>query len=119
MEDPQTRGNRIGLRELARNLLTFDFPNETMYLKHITDWALVDKRLASSAYSTAKSAIKFLGQLAEKQKLPGAYAFDDVKISAFHFKHQDLPYIDTVTWDVQIKGRRLEFAKSLEHRQAQ
>jgi len=40
--------------------------------------------------------------LAEKQKLPGAYAFDDVKTSAFHFKHQDLPYLDTVTWDVQI-----------------
>jgi len=47
-----TEGNVLGLRFLARHLVTFDFPRRTMYLKQVTQGPLMDAGF--------KSALDFL-----------------------------------------------------------
>jgi hypothetical protein len=55
--------NAIGLRFLARHLVTFDFPNHTMYLKQIRTGPFLDEQF------TAASA--FLRNLKEAGQQPG------------------------------------------------
>lgn len=54
--------NSIGLRFLARHLVTLDFPNRTMYLKEITGAPLPDDNMVSAA--------QFLRGLGRRGKLP-------------------------------------------------
>ncbi len=56
-------GNEIGLRFLARHLVTFDFPNQIMYLKQTRVGPLVDEKI--------NAARKFLNDLRGKGQLPG------------------------------------------------
>jgi hypothetical protein len=60
--------NGIGLRFLARHLVTFDFPKRTMYLKRTNDGPLMDQ--------DSEAAIAFLSTLKSKGQLPG-WAKDD------------------------------------------
>ena len=104
MDDPHTRGNGIGLHVLSRDLVTFDFPDKTMYLKHISDWPSADKKVVSAGKSAAKSAIKFLSLLVYYNKLPGMYPLDDVRSTSYEFRHRDSPYLDMVTYDIRVNG---------------
>jgi|GEM_PF-696961 len=61
-------GNIIGLRFLARHLVTFDFPKGMMYLKQTSVGPLVDEDL--------EGAGKFLHDLKENGQLPG-FSKDD------------------------------------------
>lgn len=55
--------NILGLRFLARHLVTFDFPNQTMYLTQTRVGPLVDDEMQAATF--------FLNELKEKGQLPG------------------------------------------------
>jgi hypothetical protein len=61
--------NSIGLRFLARHLVTFDFPNRTLYLKQTTGNPLLSERTLA--------AVEFLRGLNEKSQTPGWSTNDD------------------------------------------
>ncbi len=63
--------NGIGLRFLARHLVTLDFPNHTLYLKRISRLPLVDKEAERQDRAKGKSAYFFLHRLQKKGQLPG------------------------------------------------
>ncbi len=48
------RANRLGLRFLARHLVTFDFPDRTLYLKRISAGPLADESTKPAAQSLLK-----------------------------------------------------------------
>ncbi len=56
-------GNVMGLRFLARHLVTFDFPKRTMYLNQTSVGPLVDENMEAAA--------EFFKALKEKGQLPG------------------------------------------------
>ena len=56
-------GNVMGLRFLARHLVTFDFPKRTMYLHQTSVGPLVDENMEAAA--------EFFKALKEKGQLPG------------------------------------------------
>lgn len=94
--------NGIGLRVLSQNLVTLDFPEQTLYLKRISEAALPDKDLQKTATVEGKSAMKFLIRLAAKNQLPGWQHNDKPASETAHFIFQ-IP--DSVTFDqVQKKG---------------
>lgn len=67
-------GNVIGLRFLARHLVTFDFPKRTMFLKQTSVGPLpgdLEVQKEATLLATAESAFKFLKELKEKGQLPG------------------------------------------------
>ena len=102
--DPLNSLNGIGLRVLAQNLVTFDFPNRTMYLKHISDWPLVDKKTTATAKAMAKSTLKFLIQLHRNDQLPGWSQNVHGRTTEFHFNHDDSPYLDSATMSILKNG---------------
>lgn len=66
-------GNLIGLRFLARHLVTLDFPHRAMYLKQTTSSPLTGDRfiqIESTAKSAADSAQEFLQALKKSGRLP-------------------------------------------------
>jgi hypothetical protein len=67
-------GNLIGLRFLARHLVTLDFPHDKMYLKKTTGEPLPDDR-----YRTLEATAEFLKSLMAKGQLPG-WSGGDFKI---------------------------------------
>jgi hypothetical protein len=70
-DETNIKYNAIGLRFLARHLVTLDFPKRTLYLKRTSLLPLVDKHAARQARATAKSAYYFLRGLKKKGQLPG------------------------------------------------
>jgi hypothetical protein len=83
--------NSIGLRFLARHLVTFDFPKRMMYLKQTSIGPLAGDSFTKDAAAartageaTTKSAVKFLEGLMEKGQLPG-WSKDDKGSVTFHF----------------------------------
>jgi hypothetical protein len=91
--------NGIGLRVLAQNLVTLDFPNRMMYLKHTSDWPLVGKDKEAMGAAMAKSTLKFLFRLKQEGQLPGFSKNDKGKTIGFLWHHNDSPYLDSATWD--------------------
>lgn len=98
-EDSRVKINGIGIRALAQNLVTLDFPKRTMYLKHTSDWPLVPKHVEAEGKSLAISAADFLKSLKEEGKLPAWLRNDTGTATAFHYQHND--HLDSVT--VEIK----------------
>ncbi len=103
-DDLHTKMNGIGLRVLAQNLVTLDFPNRTMYLKHTSDWPLVDKKTTAMVMTMAKSALKFLIQLQRKGQLPGWAKNVHGRTRDFHCNHDDSPYLDSATLSILKNG---------------
>jgi len=97
-DDSHIKFNGVGLRVLAENLVTLDFPNHTMYLKRTSKWPLIDKNAKAKAMTVAKSALKFLIRLGKENQLPGASKNEHGRTTDFHFNHEDSPYLDSVTW---------------------
>ncbi len=103
-DDTHIALNGIGLRVLAQNLVTLDFPNRTMYLKRTSKWPLVDKDVKAKAMVMAKSALEFLIQLNKENQLPGSSKNDHGRTTDFHFNHEDSPYLDSATWYLLKNG---------------
>jgi hypothetical protein len=103
-DDTKIKFNGIGLRVLAENLVTLDFPKRTMYLKRTSDWPLATGNIEAAMKSAAKSSMQSLEQLLKKYRLPGASKGDHGKTTAFHYNHVPSPYLDTATWDALISG---------------
>lgn len=103
--DGHLKFNGIGLRALAENLVTLDFPGRTMYLKHTNDWPLVTRDIEAAIRSAEKSSMKSLKQLSKRGQLPGVSKEDHGgKTTAFHLNHVSSLYLDTATWDVLKNG---------------
>jgi hypothetical protein len=103
-DDTHIKFNGIGLRVLAENLVTLDFPKRTMYLKRTSEWPLATRDLEAAMKSAAKSSMQSMEQLLHSNRLPGASKGDHGKATAFHYNHVPLPYLDTATWDTLISG---------------
>jgi len=103
-DDSHIKFNGVGLRVLAENLVTLDFPNHTMYLKRTSKWPLIDKNAKAKAMMVAKSALKFLIRLGKENQLPGASKNEHGRTTDFHFNHEDSPYLDSVTWYILKNG---------------
>lgn len=103
-DDSHVELNGIGLRVLAENLVTLDFPNRTLYLKRTSKWPLADKAATATAMVVAESALKFLVQLNKKSPLPGAFKNDQGRTRDFTYNHDNSPYLDSVTWHFQKNG---------------
>jgi hypothetical protein len=69
--DAHIQFNGIGVRFLARHLITLDFPEQTLYLKRVSDGPFVDKKLELEIKSEGKSAAQFLENLQVQGQLPG------------------------------------------------
>ncbi|HEX3627506.1 MAG TPA: hypothetical protein VH280_19030 [Verrucomicrobiae bacterium] len=100
-DDAGAEFNGIGLHLLSRNLVTFDFPSHTLYLKRTRTWPLIDKDEEARLKSTANSAADFLSHLHKKGRLPGWSKKDQPakKEAAFHFDSAG-----TYIFDVSKKG---------------
>ncbi len=72
--DTHIKINGVGLRFLARHLVTLDFPEQTLYLKRVSSGSSVDPGLELEK----KSAAKFLKSLERQGKLPGWEKKDSV-----------------------------------------
>jgi hypothetical protein len=65
------QANALGLRFLARHLVTLDFPQQMLYLKRTRLGALEPDSVKSARESDRSSAIKFLLDLRQNGQLPG------------------------------------------------
>ena len=101
--DSHTRFNNIGIHVLSENLVTFDFPERTMYLKRTSDWPLMDKETEAAAKSAGNSAGEFSHGLRVKGQLPGWTKNDVPGNAAAHWTH-DANGLDLVTLDEQKEG---------------
>jgi hypothetical protein len=88
--------NGIGLRFLARHLVTLDFPNHTLYLKRTSRLPLVDKDAQRRMRATGKSAYLFLHSLQKKGQLPGWWKTDQFasRAETVNFPHPDSAAFD-------------------------
>ena len=94
--------NGIGLRFLARHLVTLDFPKRTLYLKRTSRSPLVDKDAERRYRATGKSAYIFMHRLKNKGQLPGWSKTDRFASRALTV---NFPLPETATFEhVQKKG---------------
>jgi hypothetical protein len=96
-DDAHIKLNGIGLRFLARHLVTLDFPEQTLYLKRVSNGPLVDADMDSQRKSEEKSAAKFLKSLELQGKLPGWATNDSIAARRVTVHYID-PY--TVIFDI-------------------
>jgi hypothetical protein len=61
----------LGLRFLARHLVTFDFPHRVMYLKQTSRGPLIDAKVVAAAKAAVNSAIRPARRLMRNGRLPG------------------------------------------------
>jgi hypothetical protein len=99
-DDSHMKFNGIGLRFLARHLVTFDFPNRIMYLKRTSVGPFIDK----DTRAAGKSAIQFLVRSRKKGRLPGWSKKDKIATKTVTLK-VSLPnhYPATATCDHLLK----------------
>lgn len=93
--------NSLGLRFLARHLVTFDFPHRTMYLKKTRTGPLVDKRWLAETKTAGRSAFRLARKMIKRGQLPG-WRKDDPAMSKAMCRLRRNP--DRVTLDVHKKG---------------
>ena len=101
--DGHLKFNGLGIDFLARNLVTLDFPNRTMYLKRTSAGPLIDQALMAMANTEGKSAAKYLGGLHKKGRLPGWTKDDKLATDTVNYTFH---YPDSVTFDHVFKRGR-------------
>jgi hypothetical protein len=93
--------NSLGLRFLARHLVTFDFPHRTMYLKRTSSGPLVTHEVIAAAKAAGNSVYPLAKKLMKKGQLPGCPKEDRGTLKkVFHFRFDP----DTATLDAVKKG---------------
>lgn len=100
--DAHSRFNLIGIHSLSENLVTFDFPERTMYLKRVSDWPLADRDIEAAALAVDQSAADVLENLKRHGRLPGWTGSDTAAKAVAHFRHGK--GLDLVTFDVRKTG---------------
>jgi hypothetical protein len=93
--------NGIGLHLLSRNLVTLDFPKQTMYLKRVRTWPLLDRDEEARIKPMGRSAINCMTKLKKKGRLPGWSKNDKVLDNEVTF-HAHYP--DSVILDIRKKN---------------
>ncbi len=91
----------LGLRFLARHLVTFDFPHRTTYLKRTRGGPLVDKELEAAGKAAGNSAFKLARKLMRNGQLPGWSKKDRGPNTVMYHFHRNS---DTATLDIPKKG---------------
>ncbi len=86
---PLTWYNGLGLQFFARNLVTLDFPNQTLYLKQTSVGPFLDRNFQKNAKAEGKSALKFLLDLREQGKLPGWPGWQPARKINVYFLYPD------------------------------
>lgn len=89
-DDAHIKFNGIGVRFLARHLVTLDFPEQTLYLKRVSDGPPVDTDLELEG----KSAAKFLKNLIPRGELPGWGKSDSIAGSRVTVHYLQLDILD-------------------------
>ena len=97
----RSREDLLGLRFLARHLVTLDFPSRMIYLKRISGDPLIDKDMAAAAGRVADSAFKPLRRWMKGGQLPGWSKRDRGTFKERVHVRWDP---ETVTFDVLKKG---------------
>ena len=82
--------SRLGLRFLARHLVTLDFPNRTLYLQRRSAGPLLGEQAELEGNAAAQSALGFLRSLLREGRLPGWSPGDEPATRDVPF-HLDLP----------------------------
>jgi hypothetical protein len=77
--------NGLGVRFLARHLVTLDFPQRTLYLKVNTPDALLSKQDEAAGRAMARQVMGVLLRLREHGKLPGWDRNDQPAERTLHF----------------------------------
>lgn len=99
--DGESGENSLGLRFLARHLVTFDFPHRTMYLKQVRRGPLLDAELAAAVKAAGKSAYPRVRRLLKNGQLPGWPKGEHGTMKGvFQFRQNP----DTITFDAVKKG---------------
>lgn len=90
--------NGIGLRFLARHLVTLDFPNETLYLDRTSRGPLSIRHLRAEAIVAGHDALDFMWELQRRDRLPGWW---DGENPAEYYEHFTYEYLncELVTFD--------------------
>jgi hypothetical protein len=91
----------LGLRFLARHLVTLDSPHRTMYLKQTRRGPLVDAKVTAAAKAAVDSAIKPARRLMKNGQLPGWPKEDRGRIQDACRVHLDP---DSITFDAVKRG---------------
>jgi hypothetical protein len=99
--DAHIKLNGIGLRFLARHLVTLDFPEQTLYLKPVSDRPRDDRKREREKKAEGNSAGKFLKDLERRGQLPGWAKGDSVAAGRVMIQYIDS---DTVIFDVPKEG---------------
>jgi hypothetical protein len=99
--DGESGENSLGLRFLARHLVTFDFPHRIMYLKQVRRGPLLDVELAAAVKAAGKSAYPLVWKLLKKGQLPGWSKEQRGTMKGVFQFHQNP---DTITFDAVKKG---------------
>ena len=100
--DEHIKFNGIGLQFLARNLVTLDFPQQTLYLKR-TD---VSPVLHKDVEHDIKEAEKVIVDLQAKGQLPGWPEGNGIATNDIKFQYD---YPDSVTFNIIRKGDSLSY----------
>jgi hypothetical protein len=94
--DTHIKFNGIGLQFLGRHLVTFDFPQQTVYLKRIDTGP--DQKAIKNDVEAAEQIIK---DLEAKGELPGWTSGESMSASHIQFSFD---YPDTVIFDIRKVG---------------
>jgi hypothetical protein len=100
-------GSSLGLRFLARHLVTLDFPAHTVYLKRIRVGPLPGDEIweaMEATFTMADSAEKFLYALKEKGQLPGWSKNDHGSLNANFNADATIAYPESRVFEVQKNG---------------
>lgn len=81
---------RLGLRFLARHLVTLDFPNRMLYLQRRSADPLLSEQAQAEGNAAAQSALSFLRSLLSEGRLPGWSPGDEPATRDVGF-HLNLP----------------------------
>jgi hypothetical protein len=94
-EDSHIRINGIGLRFLARHLVTFDFPNRRMYLKRTSVGPLVADQMKIVGDAAGRSAFEYAWRLKKRGQLAGWSKTDKLGDDNYSFNVTFLTHPDS------------------------
>jgi hypothetical protein len=97
---PSKKVNGLGLRLLARNLVTLDFPNRKIYLKEVSGKPLFDDG------ENTQEGFKFLFNLLDTNGLPGLPVLGAATAN-YIFPDRSYPFSGTLV--IEKKGRPFTF----------